>query len=81
MPEVVFPVLASLVAETFGIDERIVVPEMSAESVDEWDSMNHLRLITAVEHHFQIHLSMEEVLSLTNLGDLARVVARHQSAR
>lgn len=80
MPEVVFPVLASLVAETLGIDEQSVVPELSAESVDEWDSLNHLRLITAVEHHFQIHLSMEEILSLTDVGDLAQVVARHQSA-
>jgi acyl carrier protein len=81
MPGNIFPLLASLVAETLGIDEARVVPELSAETVEEWDSLNHLRLITAVEKQFQIRLSMEEVISLTNIGDLAQVVAHHQVAK
>jgi acyl carrier protein len=79
--ESVFPVLTSLVSETLGIDEERVVPELSAETVDEWDSLNHLRLITAVEKRFDIRLSMEEVMSLASIGDLAQAVANHQSAK
>ena len=74
----VFPMLASVVAETLGIDEERVVPELSAETVEEWDSLNHLRLITAVEKQFHIRLSMEEVMSLANVGDLAQAVVNHQ---
>lgn len=72
-----FPELAKVVAETLGIDLQRVTPDLNADAVDTWDSLSHLRLITAVEKHFDFRMTMEEVMSLGNVGDLAVVVSRH----
>jgi acyl carrier protein len=72
-----YPELAKVVAETLGIEVKRVTPDLNAEAVDTWDSLSHLRLITAVEKHFNLRMTMEEVMSLSNVGDLAVVVSRH----
>lgn len=78
MSDELFDELALVIAETLGIDRARVTPELSAEAVDQWDSLNHLRLITAVESQFAIRMTMEEVISMASVGDLAAVVGRHR---
>lgn len=78
MRDEIFDEVASIIAGTLGIDRARVTPELSAEAVDEWDSLNHLRLITAVEKQFAIRMTMEEVMSLANVGDLATIIGRHR---
>lgn len=80
MDKDVFQELAPVVASTLGIDRQRVLPETSAPDVEGWDSLNHFRLTTAVEMHFSIRLTMEEVMSLENVGDLAALVFKHRSA-
>jgi acyl carrier protein len=48
---------------------------MSAKDVDEWDSLNHIRLISGIEQHFQVQLSSAEVERLTCVGDMVDLVA------
>lgn len=71
-----FSRLTRIIADTFGIDPASVTPETTADDVDSWDSLNHLRLITAVEQQFSVRLSMSEIMSLENVGDLASVLQR-----
>lgn len=72
-----FPEVAKVVADTLGIELQRVTPELNADAVDTWDSLSHLRLITAVEKRFEMRMTMDEVMSLGNVGDLAAVVNRH----
>ncbi|HLU26271.1 MAG TPA: acyl carrier protein [Longimicrobiales bacterium] len=80
MSNEVFGRLARIVADTFGIDSGTVTPEMTAEDVPNWDSLNHLRLISAVEAHFGIRFTMAEVMGFQNVGDLLAVVERKSEA-
>lgn len=48
---------------------------MSAKDVLEWDSLNHIRLISGIEQHFGIQISSTEVERLTCVGDMAELVA------
>lgn len=70
----VFPRLAGVIGSVFDIDPEGVTAEMTAEDVDAWDSLNHLRLITEVESQFDVRLSMAQIMELENVGDLARAV-------
>ena len=78
MRDELFDQVSSIVASTLGIEQARVDPELSADAVDEWDSLNHLRLITAVERYFGIRMTMEEVMSLASVGDLDKIVRRHR---
>jgi acyl carrier protein len=42
---------------------------------DRWDSLRHLRIITAVEDEFGIRFSMEEIQSIDGFAALQRLVA------
>ena len=61
------------------------VLEVEAEAIGEgfrrddasaWDSMNHLRLITALEEAFGIRFTMKEVGEMQSFGDVRRLVAQ-----
>jgi len=69
--------LVEIVAEMFFIDEAEVTPELTAEMVDTWDSLNHLRLITALEVEFGIKFSMTEIQSLENVSQLDALITQH----
>lgn len=65
-----------LVADILGLDPTVVTGEFSRETADNWDSLNHLRIITAVEQAFAVTLSMREIEAVTGVEQLAEIVAR-----
>jgi acyl carrier protein len=66
--------LVEIVAELFDLDLTGVDDALTPEDVELWDSMNHLRLVSAVEEEFQIKLSMQEIESIRSLGVLRALV-------
>jgi acyl carrier protein len=66
--------LVEIVAELFDLDPAAVDDALTPEDVELWDSMNHLRLVSAVEEEFQIKLSMQEIESIHNLGALRALI-------
>ena len=57
-------------------DEEITVNEhMTADDIDDWDSLAQISLIAAVESEFGIRFDMKTALSLKNVGDMAHQIA------
>lgn len=69
-PEQIFKELTPIFQDIFDDDDLIPRPEMVAKDVATWDSLNHIRLIVAVEGHFNINFTSAEVNGLANVGDL-----------
>ena len=44
----------------------------TAATIIEWDSLNHLQLLSAIEKHFNVNIPREEVDTYQNVGDMAR---------
>ena len=56
-------------------DETIVVEEnTTAEDIEDWDSLEHINLIVAVERHFGMKFSMGEVVAMKNVGEMADII-------
>ena len=47
---------------------------MTAQDVANWDSLNHLVLISAIEEQFKIKFKLKELLNIDNVGDLMRLI-------
>jgi acyl carrier protein len=73
------PKLVEIVAELFDLDAAAVDAALKPEDVELWDSMNHLRLVSAVEEEFRIKLSMQEIESIRSLGALQALIEQRAS--
>jgi acyl carrier protein len=63
-----------IMRDVFDLDDLEVNPTTSAEDVEEWDSLSHVRLIVAIERKFKFKFTNSEIDSLKNVGDLVRVI-------
>ena len=56
-------------------DRRLSVNEnTTADDIDDWDSLEHINLLEAVEQEFKIHFKMKEVSGMKNVGEMARII-------
>ena len=52
-------------------DESIVIDDnTTADDVEDWDSLEHINLITSIEKHFSIKFAMSEVTRFKNVGNM-----------
>jgi acyl carrier protein len=71
--------LSAIIADTLGLDADGITPALSRESEAAWDSLNHLRLITAVEGAFGVKFTMAEIQGITTAGELEQKLAAREA--
>jgi acyl carrier protein len=69
-----FPQVRSIAADVFGAIEESISPESSPETMDRWDSIQHLNFVLALEERFAITLSPEDMEAMHTIGDAADIV-------
>ena len=58
-------------------DEEITVSDTTtAADIEDWDSLTHITLISEVEDAFGIKMSMKDVLSLKNVGEMVDIILK-----
>lgn len=73
--------LRAIVADILDLDSSAISLDLSRQTAETWDSLSHLRLITAVEEEFGISLTMEEIESTDSLVRLLELVEARSGAR
>lgn len=83
MPEVKKQ-LEEVFADVFG-REIALTDELSAKDLDDWDSLQHINLIVAVERRFHIQFATAEISRLKedgqNVGSFLEVIRKKAGSR
>lgn len=61
----------------FDDDEIELTPETTAEDIEDWDSLNHITLMAAVEEEFGVRFTMGQVSGMKNVGEMAEIIANN----
>ena len=59
----------------FDDEDITVTRETTADDIEDWDSLEHIRLIAAVEREFGVKFTMKEVSSMKNVGEMIDIIA------
>jgi len=61
------------------LDDVTVTPELSANDVEEWDSLLQISLVLGVEKAFNVRFRVGEVEGTKNLGEFADLIQRRMN--
>lgn len=75
-----FEQVRNIASDIFGIPANKITSESSPETIENWDSMQHLNLVLAVEEKFGVQLEPEDIEQMKNIGAVAKLVEKLQSA-
>ena len=70
----IYEKLASVMGEVLGLDGLKLSAEMTANDVEGWDSLSHIRIVLSVEESFGIHFSTVEIPELRNVGEFVALI-------
>jgi acyl carrier protein len=68
--------LERIFRDVFEDDALEVTDSLSRDDLKSWDSLGHIRLISATEEAFDVTFTIEEIDSLTCVGQLVESVVQ-----
>jgi acyl carrier protein len=65
--------------KTFNVPESSYSENLGPGDIQEWDSLGNVRLIQAIETHFEISIDIMDLFEIETLSDIIVLVERHSS--
>ena len=62
--------------DNFDDDSLVITRATNANDIEDWDSLEQINLLTAIEKRFHIKFKLADVRGLKDVGDLLDLVAR-----
>lgn len=63
-----------IVGKVFDLDPGEVSDTLSKETLANWDSMGHLSLITGLEDHYKVSISIDDAMDMTSVGKIKSIL-------
>jgi len=66
--------LESIFRDILDRPDLVLTPESNANNVEDWDSLAHINLVSAIEKHYKIKFALGELQELKNVGDMIALI-------
>ena len=66
--------LTEIFQDVFDDDDITLTDNTCADDIEDWDSLEHINLISAVESTFKMMFEMKEVSTMKNLGEMVSII-------
>lgn len=67
--------IRTVVSDVMGVPVSSITAASSPETIESWDSVQHLSLVMSLEQALGVQFQPEEIDKLRSVGDIERVVA------
>ncbi len=72
----VYKRLEAVFHDVFDDDSIRLTAKTTADDIEDWDSMEHINLIGAVEDEFGLRFKMGEVSGMKNVGEMVGIIMK-----
>ena len=72
--EDVFIKLNEIFQEVFDDEEIEVFEDTTSDDIEDWDSLEHINLVAAIEQEFDIKFTMAQVVGMKNVGEMVDII-------
>ena len=72
--EAVFETLNEVFRDVFDDESISVTENTTSNDIEDWDSLEHINLLAAVEQEFGVKSNMGQVVSMKNVGEMADII-------
>jgi acyl carrier protein len=69
-----FDQIRTMASDLFGVPADRINAASSPQTLENWDSIQHLNLVLALEEKFGLQLSPEEIEQMKTIGETAKLV-------
>jgi acyl carrier protein len=69
--------LISILEDVFQVELPESIDDLTQDELEEWDSFNHLRLVSELEDTFEIMLDDKDIPEMTSLQRVKSLLQRH----
>ena len=68
--------LKKIMADIFRVQVGEITKGSSMDNLEEWDSLNHIQLISSIEKGFKILLKEEEIVNMISIANIKDVLRK-----
>ncbi len=68
--------LTCVFRDVFDDDSIVITPATTSADIEDWDSIEHINLVAAVEDEFKMRFKMKEVSGMKNVGEMIDIISQ-----
>lgn len=72
--EAIYERLNKVFRDVFDDDSITVGDATTSADIEDWDSLEHINLVSAVEKEFGIKFTMGQVVTMKNVGEMVDII-------
>jgi len=61
--------------DIFDEEELVISEETTADDIEEWDSLNHINIISAIEKEYKIKFALGELQAMKDVGEMIHLIS------
>lgn len=73
--------LKDVFCESLNIEEDIVTDELEYNSIPEWNSVAHMKLVAAIDENCNIMLETEDVIDMSTYGKIKAILSKYNVSK
>lgn len=70
----IFNKVEEIFQDVFDDEDLKITNETNSDTIEDWDSLNHINLVSAIEKEFKIKFSLMELMELKDVGEMNELI-------
>lgn len=66
--------IKKVMSAVFGLDENQINENSSTDTIENWDSLQHINLIMALEEEFDLEFESDDITKMISFTDISNVI-------